>query len=447
MLSLTRPRRQLFATAALLALTVAPTGFVATTAWKVNRPGHTREVEADLARRLGLFVQLDQVTYPRPGTILYRGVVLRQEEPGRKDSRRAEIARAETLQLRKDGRDLTLQVDGLRLRGGSPKQAITQIVAMLQRIGGSSGFDRINLAAHSCEMDLGSDALSYSLRDLAGSLQVSATLSTITAGYRVVRDDGAGPRCELTLTRDRKADPARTSLTFKTAEGEPVPATVLAPFFPASENLGSSARLDGELVLRQSGAGEWEAEFKGNLLDVELASLVNQLAPEHRLSGRARVAVELARWADRPGRGPGWVEAKGDLIAGKGTIGVSLLHALKTQMNFKVAERAQGLRNEVDFEKLGLSFAIAPNAEIRLGGGLGEDYLGDAVIVQGQRVTPLVRAPDGVANVHGLARALGTEALSRPDLLTPGTTESQFLQRSLPAPIHRIAGAGPLNAN
>ena len=447
MLSLTRPRRQLFATAALLALTVAPTGFVASTAWKVNRPEYTREVEADLARRLGLFVQLDEVSYPKPGTILYRGVVLRQEEPGRKDSRRAEIARAETLQLRRDGRELTLQVDGLRLRGPSPKQAIAQVVSLLQRIGGSSGFDRINLAAHSCEMDLGSHALSYSLRDLAGSLQVNATLSTITAGYRVVRDDGTGPRCELTLTRDRKAEPARTSLTFKTAEGEPVPAAVLDPFFLASENLGSSAKLDGELVLRQSGVGDWEAEFKGNLLDVELASLVNQLAPEHRLSGHARVAVEFARWADRPGRGPGWVEARGDLLSGKGTIGVSLLHALKTQMNFKVAERAEARRIEVDFEKLGLSFAIAPNAEIRLSGGLGEEYLGDAVIVQGQRITPLVRAPDGVANVHGLARALGTEALSRPDLLTPSTAESQFLQRSLPAPIHRIAGAGPLNAN
>lgn len=447
MLSLTRPRRQLFATAALLALTVAPTGFVAATAWKVNRPDYARKVEADLASRLGLFVQLEKVSYPRPGTVLYRGVVLRQEELGRKDSRRAEMARAESLQLRRDGRELTLQVDGLRLRGPSPKQAIAQVVGLLQRVGGTFEYDRVNLAAHSCQVELGSDALSYSLRDLAGTLEVDATHSTITAGYRIARDAEVGARCEVTLTRDRKADPSRTTLTFKTAEGEAVSARILDPFFLASENLGASAKVEGELRLRQSGVSDWEAEFRGNLLDVELSSLVSQLAPEHRLSGRSRIAVEFARWGDRPGRGPGWLEARGDLLAGKGTIGVALLQALKTQMHFKVAERAEMRRNEIDFEKLGLSFAITENAEIRLGGGLGDDYLGDAVIVQGQRFTPLVRAPEGVANVHGLARALGTEALSRPDLLTPGTTESQFLQRSLPAPVQRIAGAGVLNAN
>jgi hypothetical protein len=323
------------------------------------------------------------------------------------------------------------------------------VVSLLQRLGGASASRRINLTARTCRIDFGSDALNYSLRDLAGTLEVDADRSTITAGYRIVGDHDPenAPRCELTLTRDRQGDPSRTTLVFKTAEGEAVPARVLDPFFLASENLGDSAKLDGRLRLEQRGAGEWEATFKGNLLDVELAAVVRQLAPEHRLSGRARVSVESARWGDRPGRGTGWIEAKGDLLAGKGSIGVSLLQALKTQMHFKLAERAESRRDSVDFDRLGLSFAIDPSAEIRIGGGLGDEYLGDAIIVQGQRSTPLVRAPDGAANVHGLARALGTEALSRPDLLTPGTAESQFLQHSLPAPISRLAGSGVLNAN
>jgi hypothetical protein len=447
MLPLTRPRRQFFATLVLVALTVVPTGFVVATAWKVNRHDYARKVEADLANRLGLFVQLDRVSYPRPGAALYRGVVLRQEESGRKDSRHAEVARAESLEVRRDGGELTLHVDGLLLSGPSPKGSLAQVVALLQRIGGSSEFRRINLTARTCGIDFGSGALNYSLRDLAGTLEVDASRSRITAGYRIVRDDENAPRCELTLTRDRKGDPSRTTLTFKTAEGEAVPASVLDPFFLASENLGETAKVDGQLVLEQVGAGEWEASFKGNLLDVELASVVNRLAPEHRLAGRARVAVESARWGDRPGRGMGWIEAKGDLLAGKGTIGVTLLEALRTQMHFKIADRAKSRRDAVDFDRLGLSFAIDPSAEIRIGGGLGDEYLGDAIVVQGPRSTPLVRAPDGAANVHGLARALGTEALSRPDLLTPGTAESQFLQHSLPAPIQRLAGAGVLNAN
>src|SRR3954453_7345913 len=81
MFPLTRPFRQALATLALVVLTVVPTGFVAVMAWRINRPGHVRDVEIELGRQIGLQVPLEDFRYPRPGEVVYRGIVLRQEEP------------------------------------------------------------------------------------------------------------------------------------------------------------------------------------------------------------------------------------------------------------------------------------------------------------------------------------------------------------------------------
>ena len=92
MFPLTRPFRQGLATVALFAFTILPTAFVAAYAWRVNRPGHIRDVEIELGRQLGLQVTLEAVRYPRPGELVYQGIVLRQEEPRGKGL--IEIARA-----------------------------------------------------------------------------------------------------------------------------------------------------------------------------------------------------------------------------------------------------------------------------------------------------------------------------------------------------------------
>src|SRR5437763_1831091 len=112
---LTRPHRQVLATMALLLFTVAPTGSVALTAWRLNRPGHARDVEVEISRQLGVRATLEGVRYPRPGEVVYRGVTLRQEEPGRDASRLTEIARAEVVRFRQAEREVILE--GLRLRG------------------------------------------------------------------------------------------------------------------------------------------------------------------------------------------------------------------------------------------------------------------------------------------------------------------------------------------
>src|SRR5438309_1670676 len=113
MLPLTRPQRQAIVTLTLVVLTVIPTAYVGLTAWRISRPGHVRDVEFEISRSLGLQVTLEGVRYPKPGEVVYQGVVLRQDEPRRGGL--TEIARARSVRLRKNGSVLALEADGLTI--------------------------------------------------------------------------------------------------------------------------------------------------------------------------------------------------------------------------------------------------------------------------------------------------------------------------------------------
>lgn len=434
MLPITRPHRQALATLALLAFSVAPTVYVAQLAWKVNRPGHRRDVEVEIGRQLGLQVTLEGVRYPRPGEVVYRGAVLWQVEPRQK--RLAEIARAATVRLRRGDRQLTLETEGLRLHGEGPRLAMDQVAALLQRAGGAA-WDRVSLSARTCEVELGEggpEGLRYSFRDVVGTFQADRGAPTVTASYRLV-EEGSANRCELVLTRDRRGQAVRTSIAFKTADGLPLPARVLDPFFASTEWLGRAARVQGALTLEQDGASGWGAKFHGTLTDVDLTALVGRWSPEQRLSGRARIEIAAARWADR------WVEARGTLTTGPGTISPALLRALKTEMNFRLAGKLDGRRDDVAFHGLGMTFAMTADGELRLGGGLGTEFDPDVVLVNAQQFAPIAKAPDGAANVLGLIKTLSPAPTDDPTLLLPYTPESQALQRYLPVP------AGPTKLN
>ncbi|APW62731.1 hypothetical protein [Paludisphaera borealis] len=443
MFPLSRPFRQGLATAALVAATVLPTVFVAAYAWRINRPGHIRDVEIVLGRQLGLQVTLDAVLYPQPGEVVYRGIVLRQEEPRGKGL--VEIARAGMVRLVRSDRELTIHAEGLALRGESPKLAMAQIGTLIQR-SGELAFDHVSLTAPTCQVDLG-DGLGFSVQDVAGAFSADQAKPMLRVAYRLV-EPGSKTRCELTLTRDRASDPVGTSLVLKTLEGLPPPARVLNVFFDATGWMGERAKVDGVLTLRQSGSREWEGDFTGDLLDVDLGTLVGRRFPRHRLAGPARVAVHKARWGDRPGQGPGWLEAKGKLSAGQGAVGVDLLAALSREMKFRLTPRASRVdprRTEVEFGSLGLEFDIQANGEIQLAGALGDGFPPDAVLAGGGNA--LAYAPQGAANVYGLIKTLFPVADSPPGSLVPLTTESRVLLCLPIAPDIASKGVRSMDAN
>jgi hypothetical protein len=430
MFPVTRPFRQAMATVILVIVTVLPTGILGAIAWRINRPGHVRDVEIELGRNLGLQVSLEHVRYPRPGEIAYQGVVLRQEEPRGKAL--AEIARAAGVRLERTGRELTLLVDEPRLRGESPFHGLSLLANLMQR-SASIPFERVGLTAPLCQIDLGRDDLQFTVRDLAGELLTDPSKPSLTLAYRIP-GGGAGTRCEMLLSRDRKAEPPRTTLVLKTTDGMPLPARMLNVFFDADDWLGTDAKLEGTVSLVQEGSKDWEAEFAGEFSDVDLGRLTGRRFPRHRLTGRAKLVFEKARWGRREGQTPGWVEAKGKLLVGQGTIGISLIDALTREMRFRPTSKLAHLdprRPELEFRALGLAFLMDASGDIQVTGGLGNELPPDAVLAGA--TASLLAAPQGTASVHGLIKTLFPVAQADRDVLIPLTDESQILL-SLPHP-------------
>ncbi|MBX6314063.1 MAG: hypothetical protein IRY99_14290, partial [Isosphaeraceae bacterium] len=221
-------------------------------------------------------------------------------------------------------------------------------------------------------------------------------------------------------------------------------ARVLDPFFRAEAWLGPAARLEGTLTLQQAGAADWEASFQGRLLDVDLGTLVSQRFSNHRLTGRAQLALDSARWGDRPGgQGPGWIEARGILTAGRGTISTGLLRALASEMQFRLATPSFAGRDDLEYHSLGLRFAIGDDGQIRLGGALGAEYPPDAVLIRSDSARVLASIPEGTANVRGLIKALFPVADTDRGTMVPYTPDSQILHY-LPVPTHRIGSTSTL---
>ncbi len=435
MFPLTRPVRQTLATLFLFGLTVVPTGLVVAFAWRINRPGHVRDVEIELGRQLGLQVTLEAVRYPSPGEVVYQGIVLRQDEPRGKGL--VEIARAERARLQRAGLELTVHLENPRLRSESPRNGLAQLGVLFQR-SGQVPFERINVTAPNLQIEPGQDGLQFTLREVAGEFLVDPWAPALKLAYRVP-GEGAGTRCELSLTRDRKAEPIETRLVLKTVEGMPLAARMLNVFFDADDWLGTEAKVEGTVSLRQQGSRDWEAVFQGELLDIDLARLVGRRFPRHRLTGRARVAIKEARWGQRPTQGPGWLDAQGELSAGQGSIGVELIEALTREMKFRRSARLANLesrKTEVDFRALGFTFAMESSGEIRIAGALGAEFAPETVVAGA--TAALLSAPRGSASVHGLIKTLFPISQVSSGVLVPHTAESQVLL-SLPIPPGGVA--------
>jgi hypothetical protein len=273
---------------------------------------------------------------------------------------------------------------------------------------------------------------------VAGEFLVDPAAPAVKLAYRI-SGEGAGTRCELALTRDRRTEQLETSLIFKTVEGLPLPARVLDVFFDAADWLGTDAKVEGTVSLRQAGSRDWEADFQGELLGVDLGKLVGRRFPRHRLSGRARVAIQQARWGQRPTQGFGWLDVKGELSAGQGSIGIDLIEALAREMKFRRSQRLVNLdarKTEVDFRAMGLSFAMQSSGEIQIAGALGTEFPPDAVLAGA--TTSLLSAPQGTASVHGLIKTLFPISQAGSGVLVPLTAESQVLL-SLPVPPGPVA--------
>lgn len=430
MLSLSRPQRQALSSLAVLGLFIAPTVLVAWHAWEVRRPEHRRSVARELAAELGMEVTLGGVRYPRPGEMLLNDVSLHAQDAHAPAAGRTGLFHAQSLRIVRQAGRLTIDADGVTIRAGGPRAIAAQLATVLSRRGRQGR--PISFLAHTCRL-ASEGGTGADLGEIVGTVRPDPARPELSASWRVGTGAEA-PRCEATLQRDLTTAGGRTRVVFRTLERAPLPAAVLDPFFASAAWLGTRARVEGELTLEQAGNEAWEAAFQGTLAEIDLAALAARLAPENRLQGRGKVQVDAARWADQPGRGPGWVEAHGTLTAGEGTLGRALAESLRTRLGFVPAPGIAGEGEEIAFRALGLRFDFDPGGSIRLAGGLGPEHRAGAVLIGGPRRASLLMEPAGPVVVASLIRALVPEDPSRPDALVPARFESLIMQRYLPAP-------------
>jgi hypothetical protein len=434
--------RQGAATAALIGLSIVPTVLVAGYAWRVRRPGHAREAEVALSRRLSHPVALESVRYPRPGEEDFRGLVLRREDGRGASSRLATLASIDRLRARADGTRLVLRADGLRLVAEHPGALVGSLDALLVRL--LDGRERVELIAPQARIETGRDdaPVTMTWRELAAVLGREAETMSLALSFHI-GDGTEASRCELALTRTAEAGVPVVRLRVQTTDG-PVPARVLDPLLDATAWFGDAAEIQGVLTFERRGAGDWDAEFRGAIRAIDLAALARGRFEGLQLTGRAALEIDAARWSGLPhGQGRGWREARGRFRAEHGAIGRDLLAGLAREMRFRTLEPGEFAPDAIIYDAIGLAFALNERGEIACRGALGEGFAPEAVAVRGGGTIALLGAPDGVASVHGLWKVL-----YRPsdDVLVPVTAESQLL-RHLPLPSASEARGAPVRAN
>ncbi len=424
-----RWNRQASMTVALLAMSLTPTCWVVWTVWHVQSPLHARAVETALSSTLGARVRIGSVTHPKPGRMVVRDFV--RERPGSSDDGSGFVASASRLETTREHNELVVDVETLELRGASPRQAVRELVA-IPRDDASNAPRRVTIAVERCRINFG-DGLLFELFDCACILQHDAGGPVFTMSCRL-GEGATSTRCEATATRDRSTRLTSTRLTFKTMEGPAISTRFLDVFLDAGGWFGPAATFEGELIVSLPDAADPSIEFNGTIHDVDLGALVASRFPNERLEGRARLTIDRARWGDRRGQGFGWLEARGEIVSGPGSIGVPLLRSLVREMGFRAAPKLANLdpsRRDLDFRALGLSFAINPDGRIALDGALGEQNAPDAVLTDAADV--LARAPDRPSNVAGLIKTLHASANPPAGSLVPLTAESKLLM-TLPVP-------------
>ncbi|RLT09881.1 MAG: hypothetical protein DWI24_09330 [Planctomycetota bacterium] len=453
MISISRPHRQMAATAMVVVAMILPTFSTLWWAFTVNRPGHVRDVEVRLSRALGLQVGLEAVDYPRPGEIVLTGAIFRQEEPRGRVFR--EVARARQLTLKPKENVYLLEGSDVELFGDSSDTALAQIGLILQKASiDPESIRRMTFAIDRCRMQVehGAGGLPVKMewRSVAGSVESRHEQAIVQASAWHHEADRR-TRCELKLTRKRQGQDASTHLSLATMEGPPLPCNTLEPIIDMPGWLGEKARLQGQLTLSQVENQPWEAQFSGSLEEVDLSRMINGRFGSHRLTGVGQVQVKQAIWGDRPGQGSGWREIQGDLTSGPGKASQGLLLAMGQQMRFRLAPNLHTPKkpsDEVDFGSFGLQFHLTEDGQIQFGGACGPDFGPDVVAISTQaKPTPIMAAPKTMVNVRGLLKTLFPVNIAQAELLVPTTRESQSLQRYLPMPSSRLNGAQVLPAS
>jgi hypothetical protein len=403
--------------AAFFALCLAPTACVL--GWGVARslPGHRRGEAERLGQLLGLEVMLDGVRHPRPGTVLYEGVELRDPETGLTILRSRLVEAVWTRTAASDGQ----QKSALILFASQPEIETSQVGCLWQL------WQRLVVAApggQTPELRLTAGELAINGPRPRTLYDVDAGLGAVPAGVQAevafrLADTKTGEPARIRIVRNRQVAPPLTSFEIDTGGGE-VPCCLFSEVASGLRVLGGASRFTGYVVANQSSSAEWEGEVKGKLLDIDFESMVSEHFP-HKLSGLAEVAIDRACF-----RGGRLEEASGTLHAGPGVIGRTLVEAATEHLALPCRPPKADLPDLISYGQIAARFTLNAKGLV-IHGDCEKTARGTVLLAEGQ---PVLSGMENPVPVVGLIRTL----VPAKEVHVPAARQTDWLARHLPVP-------------
>lgn len=416
MITLNESTRRSLCRCGFLLLCLAPT--LAIAGWSAfwRGAGHLRGYEQALTESLGLRASIERVEHPRPGRVLFRGVVFSDPESG------ATVAHCRLLEAVTEGDLLVLAPNELEIDARHVAIAWRSLErAMRQEI--STPWREFLLAPGSVTVAVGGYRQTYS--DVAAHLDLTKGESSLLLEF-TLPDGGSTNPARLALSRETDDSELPVTRVEFDCRGLAIPSAILAPFVDSRAWLGTSARFRGVFEATRSAAG-----WSGTLLEVSLENVDTRALVgdhfRHRLEGLATITIAEAEIRDGK-----LIAATGTFDGGPGVIGTSLVEQAERRLGMSPGEVDADDAEQVRYERLAFEFEIsASGLRIR---GLGKEK---AALVNTNGRSLLVANGERVEVVQ-VARALVPESTVQ----VPATRDTTPLLQWLPVPTIHVGSRG-----
>ncbi|MEX2176382.1 MAG: hypothetical protein WD872_18610 [Pirellulaceae bacterium] len=396
------------------------------------------EWQRELTSRLGLVVEIRQVSYPGYCVARLEGFRLADPETG------ASMFAAQAVEVALEGGEW-------RIEAWQPQVAAAQLRPLAQRLhdrllcGPAGSLAECQLVAR--ELTIVGERGGQSLVNVVGRFELKDGVNPqLAATFQLPAASDPAAVARLSVGRQRDLPIPTTTWQLDTG-GEWLPCWLLAA--ADLDRLGQACNFAGTVAVTDSPAG-LSGSLAGSLDEVDLDALVTEHFP-HVLSGLGRVRIERA--ALRDGK---LVGLRGSLQVRNGAIGESLLAAAAEhlQLDRPPARPAAIAEGSLPFRQLSLGFHLDGRL-LKLSGNADPTQPGALLASAGG---PLLTAPSrhAVPAVH-LLRTLLTEnqfqvpATRQTDALigllpVPDLVPTRTASRQRPHTPTRLRTSGPLEA-
>ncbi len=409
-------------------LTVSAISYFRSDAYMTAR---REEWVATFSQRLGMKVEIDELSYVDLSTALLKGVRLRDSETG---TLVCEAYHVEVTKLPDGTWDLGFEL---------PKLMTESLPAFQQRL-----HDRVfaelpnsfpQVQCHAKQMSLVGKT-QVTLNDVALNVYVSDDGPTAECYFRIYGVEMKRPLF-AEIRRHRMDGMARSQWDFTTEESD-IPCEVLAIFAPRLSILGNRARMNGN-ANGSIGRQDDSLVFLGTLRDVSLENLTYGRVPLTPKLGKSRdrwlatglSAIDVRHLRMIDGR---LSELDASFIATqKGTLGSELVNA--ATKFFRLRGPSEGKTIKYPFDHLAFDVVLGDDL-VRLTGRVDPKHLGNGVIASNtQRALLAEIEPCSVPQI-ALVQFLSPQS----DQSIPASPTAVELMRSIgpPSRLHAPPGAG-----